>query len=98
MAGMHQFTDEGERCVSPGCRAPNDTRPSSEILKEIGGAEIGSRRARAQTHSPVGAFGSWRWRFRARQDRQRRERDHRLGTSRAEVVPEDEVRNVGTNV
>ena len=65
MAGMHQFTDEGERCVSPGCRAPNDTRPSSEILKEIGGAEIGSRRARAHTHCSVRALGSWRWRFSA---------------------------------
>jgi hypothetical protein len=64
MAGMHQFTDAGERCVSPGCRAPNDARPSSEILEEIGGAGIGSRRARAHTHGSARALGSWRWRFR----------------------------------
>ena len=68
MAGMHQFTDTGERCVSPGCRAPSDARPSSEILEEIRGAGIGSRRARAQTHRSVCALGSWRWGFRITSD------------------------------
>jgi hypothetical protein len=51
MAGVHQFADGRERCVAPGCRAPNEHASTREAVEQIGATRAGSHAVPTETES-----------------------------------------------